>query len=303
MHDIDCLHHVGLAVRDLDEATGLYERLGFRLTPPSYHSISPKEGEPPQPLGTANVTATFPKNFVELVAHVRDDMPDRIIGPAFLSRFQGLHILTFNAPDVDAVERRLTKVGMGHGAVSTLEREVETEEGPRTVRVRDVIFGSEDSNEVESWSREKLPEGRVQAVENLTPEYLLQRRHQDHPNGAVDLVDSVLCVAAETLADHERRYETYLGREAEATEFGRVFPLDGARVTLIAEEDLDGLLPGEVPPALPAFVAYAVSVRDLEAARALISGAGFAIKPTGDGRAFVPAAEALGGAVIVTQAE
>jgi catechol 2,3-dioxygenase-like lactoylglutathione lyase family enzyme len=299
-HDIDCLHHVGLAVADLRQATDLYERLGFQMTPPSYHSVSPKEGEPPKPLGTANVTATFPRNFVELVAHVRDDIPDRIIGPAFLSRFQGLHILTFNAPDADAVDQRLTEVGMGHGDVSTLEREVETEDGPRMMRVRDVIFGTEDSGaEVESWTREGLPEGRVQAVENLTPEYLLQKRHQNHPNGAVDLVDSVLCVPKSELDEYERRYEKYLGRRATAGDPGRVFKLEGAQVTLLTDDELDALLPGEEPPALPAFVAYTVAVRDVASTRTLIEDNGFTTRATNCGF-FVPATEALGGAVIFT---
>lgn len=302
-NDIDCLHHVGLAAANLDEAEALYQRLGFQMTPRSYHSVSPEEGEPPRPLGTANITATFPRNFVEVVAHVREDLPDRIIGPAFLSRFPGLHILTFNTPDASAVANRLTDEGVGHGGASTLEREVETEDGPRMVRVRDVILGGLDgSKEVESWSSEGLSEGRVQVVENLTPEYLLQKRHQDHPNGAVDLTDSVLCVADDELTSFEKRYSAYLGRSARAEEGKRIFDLDRARVTLVTEAGLDDLLPGERPPDLPAFVAYEVEVKDLGVTGALLEGNGFTVKSAPDGTVFVPSAEALGGSVVFAQA-
>jgi catechol 2,3-dioxygenase-like lactoylglutathione lyase family enzyme len=298
-HDIDCLHHVGLAAADLDEAAALYEQLGFQMTPRSYHVVAPKEGEPPKPLGTANITATFARNFVEVVAHVRDDLPDRIIGPAFLSRFPGLHILTFNTPDANVVAKRMDDEGVNHGGVSTLQREVETSDGPRMMRVRDVILGGVgDSEEVESWAREGLPEGRVQTVENLTPEYLLQKRHQTHANGAVDLVDAMLCVSDDAIAEFADRYQRYLGRVPRHDRDTRVFELDRSRVTLVPNSYLDTLLPGEKAPALPAFVAFEVAVKDVGAARQLIEGNGFTAAPAGNERFFVPSSEALGGAVI-----
>ena len=39
-------------------------------------------------------------------------------------------------------------------------------------------------------------------------------RGEDHPNGAVDLVEALLCVTGADIADVERRYEVYTGRSA-----------------------------------------------------------------------------------------
>lgn len=296
------IHHVGLLVVDLEEGAELYRRLGFQLTPPSRHMVSPKEGEPPKPLGTANVCAIFPRNYVEVLAHVDRQIPNSILDPWY-ARFAGLHILAFDSSDADAVAAQLDAEQINHGGVSTLERPVDTPDGPQQLRFRNVFFGGEDrSRPVVAWSASQLPEGGVQAVENLTPEVLLQERFTSHPNGAVDLVDYVLCVAADELAAFERRYAKYLGREARDAGPARTFDVGTFRVTLVAEGDLDALLPGERAPGLPAFVAFEVAVRDLAAARELLEANDLPVREAPGDRIFVPAASALGGAVVFSQA-
>jgi hypothetical protein len=123
-----------------------------------------------------------------------------------------------------------------------------------------------------------------------------------HPNGALDLVEAVLCVPDAELADHVRRYERYLIRPAGGDGPVRRFELGGGRVTLVSASGLDDVLPGERPPVLPAFAGYAVTVRRLDAARRLVTEAGFLLRETPDGEAFVPAAAALGAAVVFRQA-
>lgn len=299
---IDCPHHVGLVAVDLDEAAELYRRLGFQVTPPSHHVVSLKEGDPPRPLGTANVIATFPRNYIELVAHVRDDIPNRILAP-WLSQFPGFHILALRTRDADAVAEQLDAAGIGHGGVSTLQREVNTEEGTRMLRFRNVAFGGEDLTQRVEWPRGQMPEGGIQAAENLTAEYLFQERYMDHPNGAVDLVNVVLCVADGDLSAFERRYQKYLGRSARGHGDARVFELDQSRITLVPDSALDAVLPGEKAPALPAFVACGVAVRGLAAARSLLEKNGFPVVEAPDSGVFVPSSAALGGAVIFTQAD
>ena len=48
------LDHVGLAVASLDEAAEVYERLGFQLTPRSFHSGSREPGGPVEAWGSGN---------------------------------------------------------------------------------------------------------------------------------------------------------------------------------------------------------------------------------------------------------
>ncbi|MEV4896282.1 VOC family protein, partial [Nonomuraea sp. NPDC055795] len=72
-------------------------------------------------------------------------------------------------------------------------------------------------------------------------------------------------------------------------------------VRIVPASALPGLLPGERPPALPAFVAYAVSVRDLPATERFLRGNGVPLATTGSGEIFVPAEAALGAAIIFRQ--
>ncbi|WP_204164122.1 hypothetical protein [Streptomyces sp. CS090A] len=65
---------------------------------------------------------------------------------------------------------------------------------------------------------------------------------------------------------------------------------------------LSTLLPGEHASAVPAFVAYAVAVRDLAATRKRLHDNGFSVGRTDSGDIFVPAASALGAAIIFREA-
>lgn len=326
--DIDHLHHVGHVVSDMKEGLELYRRLGFHLSPPAYPMLSPREGEPPRPFGAANTHANFRRNFVELVSCVRDDDPDGIPSDAklvpihappehlprlteairstvakiasCLARFQGLHILVFKTPDADAAAGRLSAEGIRHGGVSAVRRPVDTAKGPRMEPLR---FIELDSGAPEDTGSGRVPEGRLAMAENPAAELLEAQLYMDHPNGAVDLVDAVLCVDRTALPDVERRYEKYLGRPARAEGPARVFDLDGSRVTLVADADLEAILPGERAPALPAFVAYAVAVRDVGAARRLLEESGFPLRESASGDLFVPAAAALGAAILFRKAE
>ncbi len=63
---------------------------------------------------------------------------------------------------------------------------------------------------VEIDSAGRSPEGRLAVAEALPA----RRTGADHPNGAFELVGPLLCVADDELADVERRYTRYLGRDA-----------------------------------------------------------------------------------------
>lgn len=74
--------------------------------------------------------------------------------------------------------------------------------------------------------------------------------------------------------------------------------LGGAALKLIPESALRATLPGEEPPALPALVAYTVTVRDLRLARGLLHRNCVPVRETPAGDLFVPAEAALGTAVV-----
>ncbi|MEW2194434.1 VOC family protein [Streptomyces microflavus] len=324
-HDIGRLHHVGHVVSDMGEALNLYRRLGFTLAPPAYPAMAPSKGAAPEPFGAANTHADFPRNFVELVtcvpqggatrapseaklvplqapAELLPQLVERISSTsaniaASLERFEGLHILMFSSPDIDAATARLSAACVAHGGVNTVHRAVETADGTRTESVRYLEIGSREP----AARPGTVAEGRVGVVADLDP--LVQAARQlDHPNGALDLVEVVTCVAEADLDATGARYQDYLGSPAQADGPSRFFDLDGARLTLVTDSQLSTVLPGEHTPAVPAFVAYAVAVRDLAATRKLLHDNGFPLSRTDSGDIFVPAVSALGAAIIFCEA-
>ncbi|MBB5953616.1 catechol 2,3-dioxygenase-like lactoylglutathione lyase family enzyme [Saccharothrix tamanrassetensis] len=312
--DITGLHHVGHVVRDMTEALALYRRLGFVVPPPGYPTMAPHGGAEPVPLGAANTHADFPRNFLELATHVREDSripedaklvplvapPDVLpvllgrIGATSanlavcLDRFEGVHILMFSSSDVDATAARLIGGEVRHGGVNTVQRPVKTDDGVRMEAVRYLeIDGARPGLEAE---------GRIGVVADLDPE-IQGTRLLEHPNGAVSLLEAVLCVAADELAAVEARYAAYLDRTAEQDGVTRVFDLGAARLVLVTEGDLGSLLPGERPVALPALVAFTVGVRDEAPVERLLHEGGFPTRRAASGDLFVPSEAALGVAI------
>ncbi|MCA6091387.1 VOC family protein [Streptomyces sp. SCA3-4] len=324
-HDIVRLHHVGHIVDDLAQALLLYERLGFVVPPPSCPAMSLREGAVPEPFGAANTHADFPRSFLELATCVEDGDTDRLPAgtrlvplqapaelmprlvqrisettanlAACLNRFEGLHILMFSSPDIDAAAARLTAAGVRHGGVNTVRRAAPPGAATPVETVRYLELDGDGPGAAQG----SVAGGRVGVVADLDPD-VQGARHLDHPNGAVGLVEAVLCVADRELATVQQRYETYLGRPSRPEGPARILDLDGAALTLVPDSGLATLLPGERPPALPALVGCTVAVRDLAHTHALLHRNGLPLREAPSGDIFVPADAALGTAVVFRQA-
>ncbi|WP_431924824.1 VOC family protein [Nonomuraea jabiensis] len=316
-HDINGLHHVGHIVQDMDQAMERYQQLGFTVAAPAYPVMPATPGGPPEPFGVTNAHVSFPRSFVELVAVIDDTgrMPgnarpiplqvpdDKVPGlraairataaniTAFLERFQGVHIMIADTPDIDCVAARLTADDVSHGGIHDIQRPVETATGTRMEPARYLEISDLH------LSPGRVPEGRIGFAENAPVKAPQEEQHTDHPNGATGLVECVLCVADTALPELERRYESYFGR----ARHGGVTRFDRANVTVVAASALADLLPGERPAVLPAFVAYAVAVRDLPAAEKLLRDNDVPVIRTGPEELFVPSSAALGVAIIFRQ--
>ncbi|MFI0794193.1 VOC family protein [Micromonospora rubida] len=315
--DISDLHHVGLVVRDMTAAIETYRRLGFTLPPPAYPTLPTAPGALPRPVGAANTHIYLRRNFVEIVAVVDDGQPipgdahlipldvpdDKLPGllaavrgtaanlAAFLDRFQGMHILVVDSADLDSAAARLDAADAGHGGVHAVQRPIETADGTRMLPTRYLEINSDETDA----PRGRLPEGRVGIAENTAVE---GQQHPKHANGAIDLIGCLLCVPDDALPDVERRYETYLGRAAHRNGSTRSFDLGDASVIIVAESALPDVLPGERPPALPAFVGYTVAVHDIAQTEHHLRTAGVPYRTPRPDEIVVPASEALGVAII-----
>jgi catechol 2,3-dioxygenase-like lactoylglutathione lyase family enzyme len=308
--EIGSIHHVGHVVHDIARARAWYQKLGFLCPAPAYPTLSRGAGEPARPFGAANMHVSFARNFIEIMAIVSEEshlpgdarpislqVPSAALArvvtsieqtiakvSASLARFEGLHILVWQTDDADASARRLTQAGVGHSGVNRVQQ-------PHQLVPMGIV-------EIDG---EDVPEGRLAVAESPVVEEATRSSFQ-HPNGALALVESILCTPDAELAAYVERYQRYLGLPARQDGEARVFDLREASVRLVPASALSASLPGESAPVLPAFVACTVAVRDLDATRAFLENNGLPVHHAPAGDIFVPANTSLGAAIIFRQA-
>ena len=315
--EIDCLHHVGHIVQDIDEGVALYRRLGFLPTAPNYYVLA-SEGAAGQAIGPVNAYSTMTQNFIEIVSVAKPGAAPRTGEPQVINvppeqrevfaarlaqagdtidvwrrQFEGLHILALRTKSADETARRLTAAGVSNTGASTVNRKMETEQGPRNVPIRFLEVGAPGED-----VRSVIPEGRIAIAENPDVEVLHAQKNTGQPNGALHLAEAFLYVDDADIDSVAKRYAGYLGRTPRMTEVGRVFDLGDARVTLLTRKGLRDILGAEQAAGSPAFAGYAVDVSDLEATRTLLTDNGFPIAETPAGHVLVPSAAALGANIL-----
>ena len=153
-----------------------------------------------------------------------------------MARYRGVHLACFGTPDAEAEHRRLFDHGFEPEPLVNLER---TLADANTVRFK-VVYVPPD----------KMPEGRIQYVEHLTPEQLWKPRDLEHDNGVAGL--AAVYVAADDPADTAARWAHFAGlvprRDCDLVR------LDTARGKVFV---------GKASPA-PALGGYALNFRDPE---------------------------------------
>lgn len=301
------LHHVGHVVHDIGAAREVYRRLGFRTPPATFPALPPEPGAPPRAFGAGNTRADLRRGFVELVtvldagaalpqgarAHTLEAEPEQLARltraveeasgrvRGALERFEGLHILAFEAGDIESAAAELSAAGVAHGGVNRLQRPVESAEG--TVM--------EPAAFLELDTAQNTPEGRLAVAEAVGA------RSVAHPNGAFALVEAVLAVPGEEVERYARRYAAYTGRTARDPGTGLVLGLGASRLVLVGASDLESVVPGAGVPALPGLAAYGVAVADPDLTEAHLRTHGVPFERIRDGL-VVPAEAALGTAVV-----
>jgi hypothetical protein len=163
------LDHVAHFVPDLDQAGRLLEKLGFVASPVSHHQANGK------PAGTSNRCLMFEQGYVEILAPTLDT-PNAQRVRAHMARHPGVHLVCFGTPDAEAEHRRLQAHGFEPEPLVRLQRQVDD---GRTVRFN-VVYVPPG----------KMPEGRVQYCEHVTPEVIWEPRFVAHPNGVTGLGDA-----------------------------------------------------------------------------------------------------------------
>jgi hypothetical protein len=288
MTDIDSINHVGIVARRHEATCERYEAMGFQLTPFSAHEGSWKSGGPVQRLGTGNRCVMFSDSFLEILGSVDEaDPAPRITN--FLARHQGAHIICFGSPEIEAVATRLSSAGVKNSGVLPLQRDVDTPQGMRTMKVKRLQFAPDET-----------PEGYIQVAQHLTPEYIYQPRFTGHSNQAYRLSDAVL--VADDVPAVAAAYGRFLGLAPRPDEFGIRFDIRGNfALRIILLRDAPKVLPGTLLPPIPGIAGIVFRTRDLKAAKRILEDRGFAFTETKDGDIVTIPAEEAGGVAVQFQ--
>jgi glyoxalase-like protein len=264
------LDHVAHFVPDLDAAAKLLVSLGFTPTPESAHRA---QGAP---AGTSNRCLMFEEGYVEILAPTMNT-PNAERVRAHMARYDGVHLACFGTPDARFEHQRLAGQAFEPEPLVDLQRTVDNGD---TVRFS-VVYVPPG----------KMPEGRVQYVQQLTPEVIWRDEFVRHANGVTGL-SAVYVVADDPAAAGARwaRFSGLLPRSANGLvclESARGKVLIGRREQLF-----------DSAPAAPALAGYALSCRHPEAFAARCSSMGLAVRRTAAGHA-ITLPRSLGGTWLV----
>jgi hypothetical protein len=259
-----CVDHLGHFVPDLDAAARLLDTLGLSATPVSHHRISGK------PAGTANRCVMLEEGYLEILCPTLDTPhAQRVRG--LMARYAGVHLACFGTPDAAFEHQRLAAYGFQPELID-LGRTIDTGEALR-FRVVYVAPG-------------KMPEGRVQYCEHLTPQFLWKKKFVNPLS-----LREVYVVASRPVAA-AARWAEFSGLLPKA-ERGLV-RIDCARgAVLFGTRAALAKRLGKAPRA-PAIAGYGLACRDAAALAARCRKAGLKVKRSGK-RYVVALPPALGG--------
>ena len=182
------LDHVAHYVENLDAAGALLEQLGFAPTAVSNHQIDGK------PAGTANRCLMLPEGYIEILAPTLDT-PNARRTRNLMKRYDGLHLVAFGTPDARADHARLAAHGFAPEPLVNLRRKISRN---RLLKFN-VVYSP----------RDRMPEGRIQYCEQLTPQHLWDAPSLAHQNGVIGL--SSVYVVADDPAAVAARWAEYTG--------------------------------------------------------------------------------------------
>jgi len=140
--------HVSHFVEDLDAAAGVWEKLGLKVTPVSVQKVDGK------PAGSSNRCVMLAEGYIEVLSPTHATPAAKRMR-ALMKRYAGVHLVCFGTPDAAEEHQRLAAHGFEPQPLVSLARAVD---------------GGTARFKVVRLAPKKMPEGRIQYVEHLTPE-------------------------------------------------------------------------------------------------------------------------------------
>ncbi len=276
-HAVD---HLVLCVKDLDRARDLYARLGFTLTPRARH-----------PFGTANHLAQLHGSFIEVLG-VADRAQIPQAGPgefsfgafnaAFLERRDGFSMLVFQTENARRDQHAFAARGLDTYAPFDFSRRALLPDGSAVTVAFSLAFVTHAA----------MPDVAFFSCQQHAPQYFWKPEYQRHANGALAIVEVVM--AAEDPAGLADFFGRLVDPKAVTTEDNCLrIALSGGAIAVLDRDRLHAWCPEAVMRPSPAFVGYAVTVRDLDGAEAMLRQGEVPYRKRHDGLQIVPG-DALG---------
>jgi hypothetical protein len=275
---VPTLDHVVINVRDrMDEAAGVFARLGFSLTPRGYHS-----------LGSMNHLAMFGTEYLELIgARAGDEQRRDILGWAI-----GLNGLVFGTDDSAATYAALHAAGVPIREPSEFTRPVALAGGSRDAVFRTVRL-----------PHEAVRAGRLYFCHHLTRDLVWRDEWRTHANGAVGVIRAL--VAADDPDELGALFRKMFGAgSVRAIEGGLRLIVGLSSFDVVAPAVLGGMYGDALPAGAgrPAWMAgLEMRTRDRHAAAAALRAGGIAGVRDLGASVVVPASAAFDTMLIFTE--
>lgn len=274
------LDHIGIVGADLTAMETAYARLGFTVAPRCELVALAPDGSA-TPLGQVNSHLLFGQTYVELTA-VEGDLETHHLRDA-IARYFGFHIVVLTTDDAEAARGRIIASGIAAPPTALAGREVRYPGGHGMAGFR--WFRVPDAD---------LPDAFVCYVEQLTPDLVFDASLNDHPNGARELQEILMC--ADDPAAAATRFARASGATVAAAADRLHVDLAVGRARFLDTEALLREFPGVAPPALPWAAGFTVRCPDFEATRRFFRASDLPWRDGGD-RLWIAPDEACGAIV------
>lgn len=261
------LDHVGFAVRDLAPLLECMRTLGFAPTEPQpLLGVDPDTGRT-RALGQNSAHLVLQHGYVELTA-----VPDPASGnhlEAFLSRYQGLHILALHADDPAKARDRLVEIGVPVTPLAQASRSIE--------------YGERTGNASFSWCMIEpaaFDAGLLCVMRGHTPELVYQPSVQQHANTAFAL-RAVTLLSAEAQRNAEI-FARLTGEVARRAAGAWVVGLRGGELRMYALDDAPEAHATTAAGRQPCLSGLTIAVREFASLQRLLEQRNVAFDRCGD---------------------
>jgi catechol 2,3-dioxygenase-like lactoylglutathione lyase family enzyme len=277
------IDHLVVAVRDLDAARDIWQRLGFTLAPLARH-----------PFGTANSVVQFQGNYIELLA-VADPgaIPEPGVGAFsfaafnrdFLKKREGLSMIALKSDDVRADRADFEAHDLAVFEPVDFERMAKGPDGVKRKLAFSLAFTREP----------RLREAGFFTCQHHHPENFWRPEYQHHQNGA-ERISAVALVTRDPADFHE--FMTHLTGEHDmiSTSLGVALDTGDGVIEIVSRVGYRAMFGQESEADPRRFLSCCIAVGDLAETRRQLEGNGVPFTEI-MGRLVVPPEAASGVAI------